>query len=198
MAFIGMRHVVCAQVDEHTAGSEPTYTSDGMDVGRAISANLTINRNSNPLYADDVLAEDDNGITSMELELAVDDITDDVKAYMGIVKAVTTGTGTTVTTYYDTSDSSNPCGLGYIRVRRKSDVTTYQAVWIYKAMFTVNSEASQTKAESVEWQTTTINARCAGLAITGTGEMTFRAVQNFTTESAAAAWLDAKAGITRT
>ena len=197
MAFIGMRHVVCAQIDSHTAGSEPTYESNGMDVGRAISANLTINRNSNPLYADDVLAEDDNGIVSIELELAVDDIADDVKAYMGIVKAVTVGTPS-VTTYYDTSDSSNPCGLGYIRVRRKGDTTSYQAVWIYKAMFTVNSEASQTKGESVEWQTTTINARCAGLAITGTGEMTFRAIQNFTTESAAAAWLDAKAGISRT
>lgn len=198
MAFIGMRHVVCAQIDEHTAGAEPTYTSDGMDVGRAISANLTINRNSNPLYADDVLAEDDNGVVSIDIELAVDDIGEDVQAYMGIVKAVTTGTGTTVTTYYDTSDSSTPVGLGYIRVRRKGDTTTYQAVWVYKCMFSKSSESSQTKGESVEWQTTTITGKAAGLAITGTGEMTFRAIQNFSTESAAAAWLDAKAGISRT
>lgn len=197
MAFIGMRHVVCAQLDSHTAGSEPEYESTGMDVGKAISANLTINRNSNPLYADDVLAEDDNGIVSIDIELGVDDISEEVQAYMGIVKSVTAGTPS-VTTYYDTSDSSTPVGLGYIRVRRKGDTTTYQAVWIYKAMFTVNSEASQTKGESVEWQTTSINGKAAGLAIDGNGGIAFRKLQNFTSESAAAAWLDALAGITRT
>lgn len=197
MAFIGMRHVVCAKFDEHTAGSEPTYTSDGMDVGRAISANLTINRNSNPLNGDDVLIEDDNGITSIDVELGVDDVSEETQAYMGIVKAVTAGTPS-VTTYYDTSDSSIPVGLGYIRVRRKNDVTTYQAIWIYKCMFTVSNEASQTKGESVEWQTATLNGKAAGLAITSTGEMTFRKKQNFSTEGAAAAWLDALAGISRT
>ena len=197
MAFIGMRHVVCAEFDSHTAGSEPTYKQTGKDVGKAISANLTINRNSNPLYADDVLAEDDNGIVSIDIELGLDDIGEDVQAYMGIVKSTTAGTPS-VTTYYDTSDSSTPVGLGYIRVRRKGDTTTYQAVWIYKCMFSKNTEASQTKGESVEWQTTSINGKAAGLAITGGGEMTFRKIQNFDSESAADSWLDALAGISRT
>lgn len=197
MAFIGMRHVVCAEFDSHTAGSEPTYKSTGMDVGRAISANLTINRNNNPLYADDVLVEDDNGITSIDMEIGVDDISEDVQAYMGIVKAVTAGTPS-VTTYYDTSDSSTPVGLGYIRVRRKGDTTTYQAIWVYKVMFSKNTEPSQTKGESIEWQTTTINGKAAGLSITSGGESTFRKIQNFTTEGAAAAWLDALCSISRT
>jgi hypothetical protein len=71
MAFIGMRHVVVAKVATHSAGSEPTYSA-GMVAGKAITGNLTINRNNNPLYADDVIAEDDNGITSMELELGLE------------------------------------------------------------------------------------------------------------------------------
>lgn len=197
MAFIGMRHVVCAEFDAHTDGSEPTYKATGMDVGKAISANLTINRNSNPLYADDVLAEDDNGITSIDVEISVDDIGEDVQAYMGIMKSATAGTPS-VTTYYDTADSSTPVGLGYIRVRRKGDTTTYQAVWIYKILMTKNSESSQTKGESVEWQTTTINGKASGLSVSASFEKAFRKIQNFSTEAAAAAWLDALASISRT
>ena len=197
MAFIGMRHVVCAEFDAHTDGSEPTYKQTGKDVGKAISANLTINRNSNPLYADDVLTEDDNGVVSMEIEIGVDDIGDDVKAYMGIMQSATAGSPS-VTTYYDTADASTPIGLGYMRVRRKGDTTTYQAVWFYKVMMSVNSEASQTKGESVEWQTTTINGKASGLSVNASFDKAFRKVQNFTTESAAATWLDALAGITRT
>ena len=85
MAFIGMRHVVAAPVSAHTPGAEPTYGT-GFDVGMAITGNLTINRNNNPLYADDVIAEDDNGITGMELELGVDDLTDEIEANMARLK----------------------------------------------------------------------------------------------------------------
>ena len=72
MAFIGMRHVVIAKVSAHTPGTEPTY-GNGMVAGKAITGNLTINRNNNPLHADDAIAEDDRGITSMELELGLDE-----------------------------------------------------------------------------------------------------------------------------
>lgn len=197
MAFIGMRHVVMAELDAHTAGAEPTYKT-GMDVGKAISGNLTINRNSNPLYADDAIAEDDNGISSMELEIGTDDLEEDVQAAMGLIKKVTSGSGTSaVTTYYDTTESAKPIGIGYIRVRRKAGVTTYQGVWVYKSVFGKTSESSQTKGESIEWQTPTVTGRCAGLSIDSSGEMTFRKIRNFETESDAASWLDTCASITR-
>ena len=92
MAFIGMRHVVVAKVASHTDGSEPTYTA-GMVAGKAISGNLTITRNNNPLRADDDIAENDNGITDMTLDLGTDDLLEDVQAYMGMLKSKTTGTG---------------------------------------------------------------------------------------------------------
>ena len=202
MAFIGMRHVVAAPVSAHTPGSEPTYGT-GFDVGMAITGNLTINRNNNPLYADDVIAEDDNGITGMELELGVDDLTDEVEADMGLVKEVTSTTGegqsaVITKTYYDTDKPALDLGLGYMRVRRKAGTTTFQALWIFKTKFSKNSENAQTKGESIEWQTPTVNGRCAGLDVDGSGELRFRKRQNFTTEAAAAAWLDDLAGITRT
>lgn len=195
MAFIGMRHVVVAKVASHTPGAEPTYSA-GKVAGKAITGNLTINRNNNPLYADDVIAEDDNGITSMDLELGLDDLLEDVQAYMGLLKEETTGSGTSaVTVYYENSAAANNVGVGYIRVRRKNNVTTFQAVWIYKSLFSKNAENSQTKGETIEWQTPTVNGRCMGLSVDSTGEATFRKIQNFDTEEAAETWLDGLAQI---
>ena len=197
MAFIGMRHVVAAPLSAHTAGAEPTY-GNGFDVGMAITGNLTINRNNNPLYADDVIAEDDNGITGMEIEVGVDDLTDEVEADMGLVQKVESGTGTAaVTTYYDTDAPAQDLGLGYMRVRRKAGVTTFQGIWIYKAKFSKNSESSQTKGESIEWQTPTVNGRCVAMAVDSSGKNKFRKRRNFDTEADAITWLDGLAGITR-
>jgi len=200
MAFIGMRHVVGCELDSHTAGSEPSYkTGAGFDIGKAITGNLTINRNDNPLRADDGIAEDDNGIIGMDLELGLDDILEDVQDKMGMIKKVDTLVdSTTVTTYYDTSASSKDIGVGYMRVRRKNGATVYQAIWIYKTKFAKNSENAQTKGESIEWQTPTINGRCVGLDVDGSGDQTFRKIRNFATEDAAGAWLDSQANISRT
>ena len=197
MAFIGMRHVVAAELDSHTPGAEPTYKSSGWDVGKAITGNLTINRNNNPLRADDVIAEDDNGIIGMELELGLDDILEDIQAKMGILKEVTAGSPS-VTTYYDTSKPSKDIGVGYIRVRRKDGITKYQAIWVYQTKFSKNSENAQTKGESIEWQTPTINGNCVGLDVDGSGDVAFRKIQNFDSESTANAYLDNLAHITRT
>lgn len=195
MAFIGLRYPVCAQVATHTEGSEPTYSA-GKVIGKAIQANLTITRNDNPLYADDTIAEDDNGITGMSLELGLDDITEEVQVYMlGTVKE-TTGTTASVDTYLDSDASAPPVGVGYIRVRRKGGVTSYQGVWIYKATFGYTDESAQTKGESIEWQTPTVTGRCVGISRTSTGRLDFRARQIFSTEADAMAWLNAKAGIT--
>ena len=196
MAFIGMRHPVVAALSTHTAGSEPTYSA-GKVVGHAIAGNLTITRNNNPLYADDTIVEDDNSITSMSLELGLDDLTEEVRTYMlGLVKK-TTGTGSAaVDTYYDTDAAAPYVGLGYIRVRRLAGATSYEACWYYKAMFSEESESSATKGESIEWQTPTITGHIMGVSIDGTGALTFRKKQSFGTESAAISWLNTQAGIT--
>lgn len=195
MAFIGMRHPVVATLASHTEGSEPTYNA-GKIIGHAIAGNLTITRNNNPLYGDDVIVEDDNGITGMSLELGLDDIEEAVRVYMLGLKEVTVGTGQDATKeYHDTDDSAPYVGVGYIRVRRKNGTTSYQAVWIYKSVFAEESENSATKGESIEWQTPTITGRAMGLNVGGSGERTFRKKALFTTEAAAVAWLNTLAGI---
>ena len=101
-----------------------------------------------------------------------------------------------MTTYYDTDKSGNDVGVGYIRVRRRNVATKFQALWIYNALFSIESENSQTKGETIEWQTPTANGRCKGLSVDGSGNRSFRKRQLFDTETAAVTWLNGLAGIT--
>ena len=198
MAYIGMRHVVACQLSSHTDGAEPTYETTGFDVGGAISANLTKTRNTNgDLYYDDALGESDQGLIALGLELGVDDITEDVMDKFGILKKVTAGSPS-VTTYYETSANPKAVGIGYMRVRQKKGVMKYQGIWIYKMQFSADNESAQTKGESIEWQTPTINGEGFGLLIDSSGDLTFRKIQVFDTAAAAASWLDGIAHITRT
>lgn len=191
MAMIGLRYVVAAQIDAETPGAAITYKA-GKVIGKAISANLTWNRNNNPLYADDTIAEDDNGVTSGSIELNVDDLSDEARGYVLGEKTVTVGQGTE----YETSEEAAPyVGFGYIRVRRKNGATTYQACWYHKAQFGEGSENAQTKGENIEWQTPTITGRIMGVQNDESLAINFRRRANFDTEAAAQAWLKTKAGI---
>lgn len=193
MAFIGMRHVVAATLANHVDGSEPTYNA-GMVIGRAMTANLTINRANNPLRADDVDAEDDNGITGMQVQVGVDDVTEEAQAYLGLLEAVQ-GTGNDSTYYLETAASAKYVGWGYMRVRRYKGVTSYQGIWIYKSLFGLTSETAETKQETINWQTPTLDGKAEALQIRGSGEPVFRKKANFTTAAACIAWLDGLAGI---
>ena len=198
MAMIGMRHVVAAAFPaDYTEGAVPSYSS-GFDVGGAISANLTKNRNTNgDLYYDDALGESDQGLISLGLELGVDDLSEEVLDKMGILKAVSTGSPL-VTTYYETSANPTPLGIGYMRVRQKNGTVKYQAIWIYKMQFTMDSEQAQTKGESIQWQTPTVNGKGFGLNIDSGNDLSFREIRTFDSATDAASYLDTKAGISRT
>jgi hypothetical protein len=195
MAFIGMRHPVVAKIKSHTPGSEPVY-ENGMVMGHAVTGNLTINRNNNPLYGDDVIVEDDNSVSSMQIEMGTDDLLENVESYALGLTEKTVGEGQTAATEYIETDASAPhVGTGYIRVRKKDGIIKYQGVWMYKVMYSKNSENSQTKGENITWQTPTLQGRAAGVDIDGSGKLAFRKKRYFDTYDAAEAWLDALADI---
>ena len=197
MPFIGLRYPVVATLASHTDGSAPTYNA-GKVAGHAIQANLTIDRNDNPLYGDDRVIEDDNGITGMSIDLGLDDLTEEVQSYMLGTKEVTSGTGTSaVTTYIDTDETAPYVGFGYIRVRRKDGATAFQATWYHKAVFSYTGEDAQTKGETIEWQTPTVTGRIMGISADSSGALQYRQRRNFDTEAAAMAWLNGLAGITQ-
>jgi phi13 family phage major tail protein len=183
-------------LNSHTKGTEPTYNA-GMVACEMIGANLSITRNSNPLYADDTISEDDNSITAMSLEVTGNDLTEAVRCYMLGLKKVTTGSGdTAVDTYYDTDTAAPYVGFGYIRVKTLKGVKSYEGIWIYKAMFAEENENSATKGESIEWQTPTITGRAAGLMLNNVNYISFRKRALFTTFADAQTWLRTQANIT--
>lgn len=192
MAMIGMQAIAVSPISSVSSAGVITYGT-GVIMGKAISASLTINRNQNPLYADDGIAEDDNSISSMELELGLDDLSEEIQNTIGLVKKVTTGTGTgTVTVYQDTGDAANDVGVGYVRVRQKNGTISAQLVWYQSVKFSINSESSNTKGENIDWQTPTVSGRCKKL-----GGM-YRYKQNFEGTGAvnnAIAALETKAGV---
>lgn len=195
MAFVGMQHVVAAKITAKPDNAMPTYSA-GMVIGKAIQAELSITRNSNPLHADDVVAEDDNSITAISVSIGMDDFSEEAQAYLGLLKEVT-GSGADDKTYYETSGSADSAGLGYMRVRRKGGITTYQGVWVLDVLFGVESENSQTKGESIEWQTPTVTGKAAAHMITTVdpNDPVFRMKKNFSTAAACIAWLDQQAGL---
>ena len=195
MAFIGMRHVVAATIATETPGAALTYDA-GMVVGKAIQGNLTWDRNDNPLYADDAIAENDNGATGGSIELVTDDLLDVVRAYLLGDEAISVGTGTSATTEYESTDEPAPyVGFGYMRVRVKNGVTSYQAVWYHKAQFGETNENAQTKGQTIEWQTPTINGRIMAVRIDETLKNMYRRRATFDTLAAAVAWVNGKANI---
>ena len=189
MAFVGMMHPVVAKVQNYNPGTAPTYLA-GMVMGKAMTGNLTITRNSNPLYGDDGVAEDDNSITAMSLELGLTDLDEAVQVYMGILEA----DGETEGQYIETGDSSPELGVGYIRVRRLNGVTTYQAIWIFRGVFGPTNENSQTKQESIQWQTPTVTGNAMRTQLPG-GKNAYRRKFNANTYAAAEAWLNTQANI---
>lgn len=191
MAYIGLRHPVVATFSQSADGSMPTYESAHV-LGRAITANVTKNHNNNPLYADDIIDEDDNSLTGMTLTFGVNDIEEqDIVRLFGSLGEYDPDTG--AFWWEDTGEPGRTVGFGYIRVRRLQGVDWFEAVWYWKVLFTDDAEESKTKGETIEWQTPTITGRVHGVYIDDSGIPRFRRRMMFKTMLAAQLWLDGMA-----
>ena len=79
MAKVGMRHLVYAKVATETPGTGITYTG-GADMAPARRGNVNFDRPDNPLYGDDVMQDNDNGITGVTVEVETTDLAAGVEA----------------------------------------------------------------------------------------------------------------------
>lgn len=192
MAFVGMRYVVAAKLKEEKIGAAPVY-EEGVVLGRAISADITYNRATNVLKADDVDAETDNGIIGGSVTIGVDDIADEVQAALLAQEMNAEGE-------YDELGEADPyMGVGYIRVRRFKAETSYVAYWIFKAQLGITSEGAATKQDTIQWQTPTLTGSMMGVQPDDTMKVKFRRRKTFTgntAEAEATAWLNKMANIT--
>lgn len=191
MAFVGLLYAVAAPIQTEADGQAITY-GKGQVIGGMMTAEISYTRNSNPLYADDRVMEEDNSITGGTIKMGVDDVNDDARVMMlGDVKEGDAGEEV----YHETGESAPYVGAGYIRVRRKDNKTNYIAYWVHKAIFGIGTESAKTKGQNIEWQTPTLEGSIMGVKNNAALQTRFRERRTFTKESEARAWLNKKAGI---
>ena len=189
---VGMMYPVWAPLTTHTDGSMPTYSA-GSVIQEAISATVTREYANNPLYGDDKIVDDDNGMTGMTISFESTGLTDaERKMLFGEEDYGTSGvSGQWV------SDNETPWGgFGYIRKMRDNGTKKFEAWWTLKIKFQEETQATNTKQGAIQWNTPTLNGRAAGLDVDGTDKQRFQLHKSFDTITAAKSWLNALAGIT--
>ena len=186
---VGMIYPVWAPLSGHTDGSMPTYTT-GVVLHEARNATVSRTYADNPLYGDDRIVDDDNGLTGLTISFESTGLSDtDRVKLLGEEAYGTTGQWV--------SDNETPWGgFGYIRKMRLNGVKSFEAWWTLKIKFQEESQATQTREGQISWGTPTLNGRAAGLYVDSTDKARYQLHKTFTTAADAKAWLNGLAGIT--
>lgn len=191
MAKIGIKGLTYAP---YTSGGEGGAISYGTGVkldDYMIRADLTEERTDTPFYADDHKIDRENSMSGISLSLELSNMTDALeKALLGYVDGAVTGE-------LNVTDEASPfVGVGFIRKERFKGAITYKGYWIYKIQFGKDSDSTQTKGETVDFQTETLNGDAVGVQLTSGGKTIYYTTIRKNSEADARTWLNGKAGIT--
>ena len=183
---VGMMYPVFAPITSHTDGSMPTYGT-GIVIQEARNATITRTYNDNPLYGDDRIVDDDNGLTALSISFEPTGLSDTER-----VKLFKEGTmGVSGTTVYTVGDGETQYGgFAFIRKMRDNGVKKFEVWLTLKIKFQEESMTTSTKEGSISWNTPTLNGRAAGLYIDSTDELKWQLHYTFETIQAAKTWIN--------
>ena len=182
MALIGLNNFWYSKLTEAADGT-PTF--DGAkSLGKAVSCSVSITNNSAELYADDALAESDTSFQSGTVTLGVDD--DRESTFADLLGHDIDESGEVV---YNTNDVAPYVAIARILVKMVSNVTLYKVKILYKVKFAEPSEDENTKGESVEFSTPSIEGKIAQLA---NGK--WKKTKTFSTKAEALAYIQSEFG----
>ena len=183
---VGMMYPVFAEITAHTDGSMPTY-GNGVVIHEARNCNITKTYNDNPLYGDDRIVDDDNGLMALTASFEPTGLSDSDRVLLFGEEEIAVG-GLTCQVE---SDNETPYGgFGYIRKMRDNGTKKYEAWIILKIKFQEESQNTATKEGSITWNTPTLNGRAAGIYIDSTGKLRWRVHETFETIAAAKSWIN--------
>lgn len=165
----------------------PTY-GDGIVLGKAVSAKMTVQTATGELYADDVLAESVSEFVSASLALETDDLEDDA-----LVSALGVTKNEEDEIVYNINDVYPLGGLGYFKKLQRKSKIFYRAYFYPKCKASPVDDNGQTKANSVTFQTSTLNFTIYA-ANTGDWQIT----KTCQTAAEAIAWIREKLGVKQT
>ena len=173
---VGMMYPVFAPIVSHTDGSMPTYGT-GFVIQEARNATVTRNYNNNPLYGDDRIVDDDNGLTDLTISFESTGLTDSDRINL-------LGEEAWGTTAQWVTDAETPWGgFGYIRKMRLNGEKSYEAWITLKIKFQEENQTTATKEGSITWNTPTLNGRAAGLYVDSSDKLKYQLHQTFTSIS---------------
>lgn len=133
------------------------YTG-GMKLGRAVELSIEVeSADDNSFYADNIVAETDNGtMMSATATATIDGMEDEVAAFaLGLPAAKEVQAGDTQVEAYDYGDNINPpdLGLGFIRRTMMNGVTKYQPILLTRVKMSIPGNEFATQEDQIDWQT---------------------------------------------
>ena len=197
MAYIGMRNpkfwpISTPRVD----GSAISYGSP-VEIGPAVSAQVTFDTADNPDYGDDIIIDNDKGVNGYNIALETNDVSKEARAACLGWKPVQNTATPPVTTHYEVTDAAPPeGGLSYIRVKMFKGTRKYEAFFFRALQFSDGGENASTKQRQITWNHPTMNAAGIGVYIDSSGEAKYFNWMEFTSQSAAEAWINSQARYT--
>ena len=188
---VGMMYPVFAPISAHTDGSMPTYGT-GFVIQEARNATVNREYQNNPLYGDDRIVDDDNGMTGLTISFEPTGLSeDDRKKLLGEEESEVTGiSGQWV------SDNETPWGgFGFIRKMRLNGTKKFEAWITLKIKFQEETMTTSTKEGSITWNTPTLSGRAAGLYVDSSDKLRFQLHETFDTIAAAKSWLNTRLNV---
>ena len=183
---IGMMYPVFAKLLSHTDGSMPSYGT-GVVIQEARNATVTKTYADNPLYGDDRIVDDDNGLVGLSMSFEPTGLSDSDRKLLFNEKDVAVS-GTTVQAE---GDGETPYGgFAYIRVVRDNGVRKFEAWLTLKIKFQEESQSTNTKEGNIAWNTPVLNGRAASLLIDSSNENKWRVHYTFDSITAAKSWIN--------
>ena len=155
MAKIGLQNFLYGILTE--TGGTATYGT-ATKPAKAISCSVSISSNDAKLFADDGLAESDTSFQSGTVSLTIDD---DDQTTMATLLGHAESDGVMIR---KSSDVAPYVGLGRIITKMVAGSYKYKVEFLSKVKFSEPSQDDNTKGESLEFGTTTIEGIISTLA----------------------------------
>ena len=183
---VGMIYPVFAKINSHTDGQMPSYAT-GVVIQEARNCTVSKTYNDNPLYGDDHIVDDDNGMTALTVSFEPTGLSDSDRVLLFGETMKSVGS---LTAQVEMDNETPYGGFGYIRKMRDNGNYSYEGWIILKIKFTEESQTTATKEQQISWNTPTLNGRAAAVDIDGSGKQAWRVHASFETLSAAKSWLN--------
>lgn len=149
MANIGLTNIWYSPLTEAADG---TALYDGArQLGKAVSCSTSITNNEAKLYGDDALAESDTSFASGNITLGVTD--DNEEVFADLLGHTITEDGEVIKAATDTAPY---VGLGRIVTKMVNGAYKYKVEFLYKVKFSEPSKDENTKGESIEFATPSV------------------------------------------